>query len=257
MQHSELGASSMERWSVCAGSVKLSTGLPSISSEKAEEGTFCHDMAEKFQRGDLPAQTFQNLTEEMQHAIKLYSQTIFDDQFGKQWPIADNGTVLHIEHKFDLSSVYPGCFGTADAVLWNPHTRILRVYDLKYGKGHFVEIVDNLQLQYYALGALVTLGYPALHVEMVIVQPRCTKKGVNQGAVRRWRVSAMQFLDFEAFLVEKAEATQVANPPLVTGRHCFWCKAHKSCPAKVAERLSKAMDSFDEVSDDDDDDPFS
>jgi hypothetical protein len=248
--HSKLGASSMERWSVCPGSVALCEGMESISSAAADEGTLAHDYAEQFLRGDLPADKYHKLAPDMQEAIKLYADTIFDDMQDCE-PFSCE---LVIEHEFDLSSVFPGCFGTADAVVWNPNTRVLRVYDFKYGKGHWVDVEENLQLQYYGLGALVTLKYPALYVELVIVQPRCTKK--TGGKVRKWRIPAMRMLDFEAFLVERAEATTKKDAELVPGRHCFWCPAHTKCPAKTAERLSKAMDSFDDLPDEDEDDPF-
>lgn len=255
--HSILGASSMERWGGddgCPGSVKLCEGMPSISSAAADEGTRAHGYAERLLRGELPAQEFSELPEEMQDALKVYNQTIFHDMF-KKYPDPANKSELFIEHKFDLSEVFPGCFGTSDAVLWNPHTRILYVYDFKYGKGHYVEVEGNLQMQYYGLGAVVTLKFPALFIELVVVQPRCTKKG---GAVRRWRMPAMQILEFESLLVERASATQKPDAPLVPGRHCFWCPAHTKCPAKTKERLATAIDSFDDLPEEDEDDnPFS
>lgn len=253
--HSKRSASAMERWEACPGSVRMCEGLPSIESEAAKEGTRAHDYAERHLRADLPASEFEKLPPEMKDAISIYASTIIDDQFGEKYPDRDNGCVLHIEHQFDLASVYPECFGTADAVLWNPVTRILRVYDFKYGKGHFVEVVDNVQMQYYGLGAIVTLKYPARIIELVVVQPRCQKK---QGPVRRWRMTPMQMLEFESRFVEACERTDDPSAPLVPGRYCFWCPAHKQCPAKTAERLSKAIDSFSEIPTEDDEiDPFS
>ena len=43
--HSKIGASSKDRWSQCPGSVRLSEGIPSISSAYAEEGTLAHSLA--------------------------------------------------------------------------------------------------------------------------------------------------------------------------------------------------------------------
>lgn len=239
-KHSKRSASAMERWEACAGSVKLCEGMPSIDSEAAKEGTFAHEKAEESLRGELPAQKFAELPEEMQEAIKVYTRTIIDDS------CKSKNTQLFIEHHFDLAEVYPECFGTADGVIWNPDNATLYVYDFKYGKGHFVVVENNPQMLYYALGAVVTLKFPAKWVELVVVQPRCTKK---VGAVRRWRVPAMFMLEFEERFIEACERTDLADPPLVPGRYCFWCPAHTKCPAKRDERLAKAIDSFSEITD--------
>lgn len=144
---------------------------------------------------------------------------------------------LLVEHRFDLSSIYPGCFGTADAVVWNPNTRLLTVTDLKYGAGIPVEVENNVQLLYYALGALVSLKFPAKEVEIVVVQPRCPH---SAGPVRRWRISAVDLLEFEANLVGYAKATEAPDAPLVPGDHCQFCRAEATCPAlkEVATALA-------------------
>jgi hypothetical protein len=245
-KHSKLSASAMERWGECPGSVRMCEGMPSIESEAAREGTMVHDYCEQFLRGDFPADKFHKLPEEQQEAIKLYADTVFDQC--EAHPKCEMG----VEHHFDLSSVYPGCYGTCDSWVWNPKTRVLYVNDFKYGKGVFVEVEDNWQLQYYALGALVTLGFPALEIEITIIQPRCaSKKGEK---VRRWRVPVFQLLEFEDFLVTKAKATEDPKAPLVPGRYCYWCPGHTRCPAKTAERLAAAIDSFGPLPDEED--PF-
>lgn len=43
--HAKLSASSASRWMACPGSVKLSQGAPSGSSEYAAEGTYAHHIA--------------------------------------------------------------------------------------------------------------------------------------------------------------------------------------------------------------------
>lgn len=261
-KHAKLSASGFDRWGNCPGSIRECEGMPNIESEAASEGTKAHDKAERFVRGEMPAEEFHKLPEDMANAIKVYYDTIFDDRFGTKWPIKENETQLFLEHKFDLSEVYPGCFGTSDAVMWNPANKTLYVYDFKYGKGKWVDHRDNWQLKYYALGALLSLGFPAEWVEIVVVQPRCIVKKHEQGGngVRRERVSAMELsLDFRDFMYEKAVATEDPKAPLVPGQYCYFCPAHTKCPAKVAERLEKAKDSFDEVPEDDDpfaDDPF-
>lgn len=237
--HSRLPASGMYRWSACPGSVCLCQDIPEQTNEYAEEGSYCHDRAASFLTGDLPAEEFKNLPEEMQKALMLYSETV-DGDFRQ-----DVNAQIFVEHKFDLSSVFPGCFGTADCVVWLPRTKRLIVYDLKYGKT-LVHPEQNTQLMYYGLGALVTLRFPAKTVELVIVQPRAPHK---RGLVRRWAVSSLDIMDFEVDLVDAARRTQAPDAPLVPGRHCWFCPARVTdvCPAIHAQRVNVAAEEFGDV----------
>src|SRR3546814_16566021 len=57
--------------------------------------------------------------EEMVEAVQVFLDTIRRDY--------KPGDVLVVEQRFDLSSWYPGLFGTCDAVLYRPSTGELRV----------------------------------------------------------------------------------------------------------------------------------
>lgn len=235
--HSILGASSYYRWKACPGSVRLCRDLPSTSSVYAEEGTRAHAMAERALHGyGFPAE----ITDEMEEAVLLYVQTICDDynDLRTRHPLDE----LFIEHRFDLSMVHVGMFGTADAVSWHEGLRLLRVYDFKYGKGHVVEVERNEQLMYYALGALLTLPFKPETIELVVVQPRAKHK---KGPVRRWRADVMEYLDFQADLAQAARATEAADAPLCEGRHCYFCPARTGvCPLHQEKTLAKAQAEF-------------
>lgn len=222
----------MARWSRCPGSVRLEAQAGDVTSPYAEEGTRAHELAELALRtvrdadsclqGDEP--------EDMAPAVQVYLDTIRGDIPDQQ------AHAQRIEQRFDLSRVHPGCFGTADFVLWEPARRLLRVYDYKHGAGIAVEVRDNPQMQYYALGALLELGYSADEVEMVIVQPRCSHP---DGPVRRWRTDALELLEFRADLQDYAKATEDPDAPLVPGDHCRFCKAAATCPE--LQKKSKAI----------------
>lgn len=221
--HSPLGASGMSRWSKCPGSVRMEAKFPDQTSDYAEEGTRAHELAEKCLRAGADAVELSEPGghQEMSDAVQVYLDTIRSD-------IPDGPHSQRIEQRFDLSSVHPGCFGTADFVLWDEKARVLRVYDYKHGQGVAVEVRDNPQLQYYALGALLESGFPAEEVEMIVVQPRCPHP---DGHVRRWRIDTMDLLDFRADLADFARATENPDAPLVPGDHCRFCKAAGACPA--------------------------
>ena len=229
--HSSLGASSMSRWSVCPGSVRLSTGLDTPQSVYAEEGTQAHTVAAQWLQSN--GITPECDDEDMIEAVKVYVDHVFGNY--------DHGDTLLIEHRFDLSLVFPGCFGTCDAVIWKPKTATLKVIDFKYGAGILVEAEANPQLQYYALGALMTLGVPAERIELSIVQPRCSHPN---GPIRTASMLAIDLLDFAVDLVQYAERTQAVDAPLVPGDHCRFCPALRVCPAVAATRQAVAKMEF-------------
>jgi uncharacterized protein DUF2800 len=230
--HSKIGASSMYRWSVCPGSVRECAKLPSYSSAYADDGTRAHDMAAQCLRaGKLLVEIFDDA--EQMEAVAEYVDYVLD--------LVEPGDVLLVEHKFDLSAVYPGCFGTADAAIYKPAQKLLIVPDYKHGAGLAVEVTNNPQGRYYALGALLTCGFVVNRVCIAIVQPRCPHPA---GSIREEEMDAIDLLDFRADLIGYAKATEDENAPLRAGDHCRFCPAAGVCPALHAEATRTAMVEF-------------
>jgi len=244
--HSKIGASSYSRWSKihggCPGSVNLSKNLVSVESEYASQGTLAHTIAsealEKYFFMRTPPLGFtQSEGAEMDAAVKVYVDFVKSEAM-KAKAVLKDGHVL-IEHKFNLESVYKGLFGTADAVIYWPEEKKLQVIDYKHGAGIAVEVEDNLQLQYYGLGALLSTNFPCATVELVVVQPRCQHE---DGQIRRWSFESFEILDFAADLAADAAATEDPNAPLNPGKHCRFCPAAAMhCPAvkEKANALAK------------------
>lgn len=231
----------MERWANCPGSVRESDGLPNVSSPAAEEGTLAHSIAAELLEHPERRLAMELLYEkEMLDYIQMYLDVI-------EITDAPGRTVLGIEEAFDMSTtLHPRLFGTTDTWAYYLDQRLLRVYDLKYGK-KAVKVSENLQLLYYATGALLRLPFPVDEIELVVVQPRVPRYGE---VVFRWRFPFLEkMLDFIAYLVERAQATEALNAPLVTGSWCFFCPANTAgtCPAKHAERNEKARGQFSAV----------
>jgi hypothetical protein len=235
LAHSKLGASSSHRWSACPGSVKLCENIPNRSSAYAEEGTKAHELAASILLEGWPL----GVNEETSENLLVYVNYI-----GKLLSEGSPHTELLVEHRFDLSSVYPGMFGTADAVVFNRVTKHLHVIDLKYGAGYAVEVADNMQLKYYALGALMTCGFAARTVELVIVQPRCPHP---DGPIRSFTMPAVELLDYASDLVKFAKATEDGKAPLVPGGHCRFCPASGICPALHSKALKAAELKFENL----------
>jgi len=240
--HSKIGASSMKRWAACPGSVKLSEGIESRSSVFAEEGTKAHELAEKW-------------LNEGEHAMAGYPVdmvehvSVYVDAVAERWDAGSVNIVL-VEQRFHLHELHSDLFGTSDAIVWQPAIERLSVIDLKYGAGVPVEVEDNPQLQYYALGALLAnKQWKPREVEVVIVQPRCPHP---DGPVRTQVLQVVDLLDFAADLVEAVKRTEEASSSkmlapmweaeyLTLGDHCRFCPAAAVCPKqrRKAQELAK------------------
>lgn len=245
--HSKLGASSMHRWSECPGSVRLSAGLQSTSSFYAAEGSAAHELAAKCLENGNDADVYGGewqhdghqgeITDDMHEAVQVYLDVVRGDA------IEDDGStpIRLVEHKFHLKELHPQLFGTADCVQVWPGRKLMRVYDYKHGAGVAVDVDNNVQLNYYALGALLSYRKPISEVERVIVQPRCPHEG---GQVRRYRFKAVELLDFEADLMDAVRRTEDPNAPLKLGDHCHWCPAAALCPEAKSRAQEAAKMEF-------------
>lgn len=246
--HSKLGASVAHRWMNCPGSIRRCAGIEDQETIFAAEGTAAHELAEKALRYrsktvsafiDEPILVGNHkfvVDEEMAEAVQLYFDTVMDDY--------EDGDLLLIEVKFDLSEVYEGMFGTGDAALYKRRTKALKVFDYKHGKGYAVEAENNPQLAYYGVGCVKhpdLAGLPIDEVELVIVQPRAPHK---DGPVRRWKTDALHLIDFMADLRAAAVATTAPDAPLVAGAWCKFCPAAGVCDALKAESLRQAEEEF-------------
>ena len=225
--HSSIGASSMYRWKNCPGSVRLSQGLPNKSNIYADEGSAAHEIVSlALERAFSENRPTVEVLNDIVKALSVY--TTYIEKIKKDNPI-------HIEHSFDMGDIFPDLYGTADCVLYDKSTKILHVIDYKHGQGIPIEVTDNLQLSYYALGALTTLDYNCEKVTMTIIQPRCYHP---DGHIRSWTVPSLYFIDFELDLIAAAKETKKKNALLAAGAHCMFCLAKAICPQK--EKVAQA-----------------
>ena len=242
--HAKLSASAAHRWMHCAGSVKLSRGLPNPGSRNAAEGTFAHEIAASALNGvQKPAlwlgkkrivdDKFEiECTQEMVDAVCVYIDEIDDEMM----PMDTH--FVEVDLTLALAKIHPSLGGTADFIRYRPGKKHLRVVDLKYGAGVIVEVEDNVQAMVYALGALLTSKQPCAEVTVTIIQPRAEHP---DGRVRDWTFPSADLLDFEHKLVMAAKATEAPDAPLVPGaKQCQWCLAKPTCPA-LRERQDALM----------------
>jgi hypothetical protein len=149
---------------------------------------------------------------------------------------------LLIEQPFDLSDIYPGMYGTNDACLCEPFGKII-VYDYKHGAGVPVDVENNPQLLYYALGAY--LGTDCEEIELVVVQPRARHV---DGPVRRWTLTYAELNTWIlGALLPAAKATEDPGAPLVAGDWCRFCKASGICRAPIEKQFAVTKTQFTDI----------
>lgn len=237
-EHAKRSPSAGSRWWECPGSEVLSAGIPGRSSPAADEGSVAHGIAEvRLKTGSWPA----GADPEMVKHLQIYVENVEE--------LFSGADARLIEAKVEITD---DCWGTADAIVWNSTTSTLYVRDLKYGIGVGVEVRGNLQLRIYALGALLTCGFPAKTVNIGIVQPRFPH---SDGPVRSVDFSSVDLLEFHADLVDALTRIDEAQESRATlsrdlwnekflhasDKACRWCLAAPNCPLlkTKAQELAK------------------
>lgn len=131
------------------------------------------------------------------------------------------------EQRVDFSDFVPDGFGTADVIIISKHA--IRVIDLKFGKGVFVEAKDNSQLRLYALGAYSKFKdeYPDIkEVYYTIHQPRIENISTDGTTVTK-------LLDWANYFVKpKAKRAWAGTGEFIPGDHCQFCRAKATCRAR-------------------------
>ena len=241
-KHSPLGASFAESWMTCTMRPHATKDLPPEKpSVYAAEGTLAHLVAENILAREIfgarrPPGKFDigtkheiegyelEVNDEMQEAVYIYTDFIL--QAIKKFKIYKSN--IFLEHRVEIGGLGNELFGTSDAILHLPFNRLI-VVDYKHGQGRRVEVKDNKQLKYYALGALAAISpdwrSELSYVEMVIVQPR-------NGGISNEVITIEELEDFYNELMQAVNKVE-NNPSFVPGNHCvdYYCPARSSCGA--------------------------
>jgi uncharacterized protein DUF2800 len=241
-RHSEIGASGAHRWMACPGSVRMTRGLPQEESRYALEGTVAHAKSYVCLTEGREASAFLGeqegfvrVTPEMVRSIELYVDLCrhYMDVCDEYW----------IERPFTLATLDPPAdmFGTTDFAALSRRRRELHILDFKYGRGQWVPARNNVQLLYYALGAVCAIDEPISRVYLTVVQPRFA----NADPIRTWVVDAPELAEFSFELITRARAALEQNAPTIAGEHCKFCGAKGSCLSYQNARSDAAYHAFD------------
>lgn len=240
--HSKLGASKAKQFMECPGSIKLSEKAPKqLSSEYADDGSHAHELCEYVIKEEISIEELWAMTtfkgkpieDEKKEAVQIYVEYIRN----LQKEIGDGAEYL-MEQKFHLKHIHPDLYGTSDYTIREFFGRLI-VIDFKYGAGIAVDVENNPQLLYYALGAAHGGDYS--EVELVIVQPRADHSG---GPIRSWKTDMNSLMNFAKDLKAAAILTQEENAPLKEGDHCRFCAAKAICPLLKEKAMATAQTDF-------------
>jgi len=261
--HSSIGGSSAKRWINCPGSVQLCAGITAPPpKDYALEGTAAHSFAEAclkhgyekvagmtkdtlIAHGFITEEESKWIDKELKTHVKIYFDTVMDCVHK-----AHKSAIFEVEKGFDLKHLHPDLYGTNDALI-GEFMGTLTVFDLKYGKGNLVDVKENYQLMYYALGALAKYDWCFHDVKMVIVQPRAYSA---EGAIRSHTMTVEDLVAWgENVLQPAARKTASPSAPLVPGAWCHenFCPAisgGQTCPAVMKEAYAVAQIEFSDVS---------
>lgn len=251
--HALLSASGASRWLGCTPSARLEEEYGEDKpSPYAEEGTLAHELAEAIIRRDILMESdshafdmeLDRITEnekfdpEMLDIVPIYTGYVSDEFAASKASTPD--AVLLIEQKVDLTQWIPEAFGSCDAVIIADG--VLKVIDLKYGKGVPVSATANKQLMLYGLGAYsrYSIMYDIHTVELHIVQPRIDN-------ISTWSLPVKELLEWaENEVKPKAKMAFNGEGELQAGDWCKFCKVKARCRALYQKTVEVAKMDFQE-----------
>ena len=247
--HSVLSPSSAKRWLTCTPSARLEQGFEDTTSDAAEEGTAAHLLAEIalnklfFNKVigvsvDEQALLDKYECEEMHDYVADY--VAFVQEQYNSIKFRDPNVTIYLESKVDISMYVPDAAGTRDVCIVG--AGVVKMIDLKYGKGVKVTAIDNDQLKLYALGTVEELSvvYDFEFLEMFIYQPRMDN-------ISSMRMAVGDLINWAAdYVIPRAKIAFAGEGEFVPGSHCQFCKV-KTCAARAEYELSVVKDEFGDV----------
>ena len=224
-EHSKMiGGSSAKRVMHCPGSWALGKTQPEKpSSDYADEGTMLHNAIAMILAGDV---------QEPQDIIGL---TYGDHEVTEELYVELIEPALDLFRSLDLDDFVietrvgfpdlPGEFGTCDII--GIHAGYTVVLDWKFGRGVYVNPIDNEQLRYYGAAARHSMPHWFTNdrpVRLYIVQPAFqSNKSYDE-------VELKDLVAFEKQLKQTTRMMKKPGAPFKEGDWCKWCPAMDVCP---------------------------
>lgn len=254
MGHTPYSPSGYDQWSVCTASIPTiaqdkKIGLIATDdggSEYAREGTVAHALLAICLDMRMSPRDFigdsifvEDLGED--HTVDAEMGEETDKAYEYVMDFVTPGAEVWVEQKLSLDKVLPGQKGTGDVVILTADKKRLHVFDLKYGKGKFVSVIENSQMKLYGIGAFDNLLTRRIRTDMTdlvlhVVQPR-----INNIASWVFKKSSLELFRSEAY-----SRYRVAQDPekrtFVAGEHCWFCDRRARCRTLKESIYSSIID---------------
>jgi Protein of unknown function (DUF2800) len=189
---------------------------------------------------------FKELDDEQLDVVTTYVQYV-EGQIARLKSREGRPPSVFIESRVTLPHVHNEFYGTADCIIYSPDRSVLKIIDLKCGRGVPVEVrygpLINPQLAYYATGALsyVSRAYDeGIQVEAAIVQPRL-------GGIKETIITHDERTELMGQLKFAAREADIDDPPFSAGDWCKFCPRAATCPHLHKLSLETASMEFDEA----------
>ena len=241
-------ASNANLWMKCAGSVQAPK-IPIVDgeiSEACKEGLAFHELSEiilskQVDRDELIGELSKHgilFDDDMYDSAREYANDILN-VYNQSTSV---NRELRVECKVDTSVIHPDTYGYIDAMVIDPVTRTVTIWDAKYGHTP-VEVEENYQLLAYAISVWLTemgtvIESKGWTFSLRVYQPRGFHR---DGVLREWLIESDDLTPYYNDITVQAERTMFDKPPVATGSHCYKANCRHACES--FQRVSyKAMD---------------
>lgn len=222
-----LAPSSAARRVKCPGSRALEALYREDDSPRAIEGRTAHWVAAKALKKETVcsgerADNGELITPEMIEGAALYADHVFQETKNEN----EMPAIFMTEVPLTMTDVHPLAAGTADCVAFGGGLG-LQIWDYKFGF-NFVDVFENWQLIYYAIGACETFKIQPEKITLWIIQPRYYG---SEGKIRKWTIDYPMLDAYKQQLKITEFLSMQEEPNLIPSDQCGFCSAKHACPA--------------------------
>lgn len=254
--HALYSASSANRWMKCYGSIQRAAGMPTgIASSYAMDGEEAHELLEYALTHQYwsayEAKIMSGLEWEHRHDGEESRLESVQDALDHIQDLIDAyqpDLTVYLETRFIFpTNENDDAGGTSDVTIFIPGLDIMVIADYKHGSGVAVDVVENPQLLFYAVGSRQELRRANMCnsgktlYRMMILQPRGFHK---DGAMREWTCNDDRLDKFIGEVNFAIRKTKEQIPEIVPGKYCRWCPAVSACPEAENHRMRAILPTY-------------
>ncbi len=234
MMHARFSASSSSRWLSCTASM-LQPERKKTESPFSKLGVALHAYSDDLLKGNTPRLEYDGVVPsnaDIEELVLPYVDYIKNLK----------ATYYFYEKKV---KVCKDVWGTADCIAYCKEDDCLHICDFKAGRGIYVEVEQNLQLQIYAIGAInyfrEEYNFTPSKIVLHIIQPALDN-------LKSWEVPYDQLKDLRKQIfetIDKINKKEVEFKPSESA--CRWCNSKPFCPElkKIANKA--ALEDFENI----------